>query len=96
MPSATQLVAALAPHGLLEAATWTPAGGAATVVNGLFRTPALEAVDIEGVGPTFEAAAADMPAVARGDALVVGATTYKVATPKPDGVGFVVLTLQEQ
>jgi hypothetical protein len=96
MLSASEFMAEFAVHGLLTSATWTPSGGMATAVNGAFKAPFLETLDMDATGPVFEVAAADVPGVARGDALVADGKTFRVISPKPDGKGFVRLTLQEQ
>lgn len=67
-------------------------------VNGIFDAAYLEPLGniVEGVGPAFTCAAADVPAVAQGQTLVVNATTYKVRGVEPDGTGVVLLRLEKQ
>lgn len=51
---------------------------------------------VEGKTPIFQCRAADVPSVAHGQTLVVGARTFKVRGVEPDGTGVVVLRLEEQ
>ncbi len=82
------------------AASWTPNGGEATTVNGVFDGEYFDdvggSVGIESSQPRFTCAAADVPAVAQGDAIVISGTTYEIVNVQPDGTGEVVLILEEQ
>ena len=51
---------------------------------------------MEGSAPTFWCAAADVPAVAHGDALTIRSVDYLVVNVRPDGTGVMVLRLQKQ
>lgn len=79
-------------------ATYTPAGGAAATVNGIFDNgydePALGLAGIAARGPAFTCRAADVAANPEGDALVVNGTAYTIAVAEPDGTGVTVLRLK--
>ena len=63
----------------------------------IFDGPYLEALGnaVEGSGPVALAIAAEVPAVAQGDTLTIGATEYTVRGVEPDGTGLVLLRLEE-
>jgi hypothetical protein len=71
--------------------------GSATV-NGILDLAYYEPLGnvAEGSAPVFTCAAADVPSVAHGDTLVIGARTYKVCGVEPDGTGIVLLRLERQ
>lgn len=55
-----------------------------------------EAFGVASAGPQLTAAAADFPAAATGQAVTVGARTFKIAAPpEPDGTGMAVLRLHK-
>lgn len=68
-------------------------------VNGIFDNASSPIaggeVDVEGSIPTFTCAAADVPAVANGQTIVISDTTYTVVAVHPDGTGVVTLGLSE-
>lgn len=69
-----------------------------TSVNGIFDNGFLAvqgATDVEGSAPSFLFADADIPAVAQGGTLLVGAVTYSVIGVHPDGTGMTMLALRE-
>jgi hypothetical protein len=78
------------------AATYTPAGGSAKTVNGIFDARYFEALGIDGTQPAFTCVASDVPDAARGDALVIDSVDYKVSGVEPDGTGLTVLRLEKQ
>lgn len=51
---------------------------------------------VEGRHPIFQCRASDVPSVAHGQSLVVGARTFKVRGVEPDGTGIMLLRLEEQ
>ncbi len=51
---------------------------------------------VEGRAPVFTCRSADVPSVAQGQTLVVGARSFKVRGVEPDGTGVVLLRLEEQ
>lgn len=67
-------------------------------VDGILDETYLEPLGnlVEGRSPVFTCAAADVPAVAHGQTLVVGARTFKVRGVEPDGTGIVRLRLEAQ
>ena len=81
-----------------SAATWTPAGGSATTVNGVFDSEYQE-VAISQVGvalsqPRFVCRTADVSGAAEGDTLSVGATSYTIRVVQDDGTGITTLVLE--
>ena len=71
-----------------DVGSWTPAGGQATSVQGLF-TDSFNGVNlstgrIDATDPTFSCMADDVPNIAQGDAFVFAAVNYTVANPEPD------------
>ena len=96
MPFTEDLAAFFDPAEFASAATYTPAGGSAATVNGIFDNGFADPLGIEGGAPRFTCVAADVAGVAHGDALAVDGTTYRVVGVEPDGTGLVALKLQEQ
>ena len=79
--------------------SWTPAGGQAQNLDGVLSREYRD--DVGGVGisgylPTFFVYLADAPAIAEGDQLVAGGTTYTVIEVEPDELrSFATLILME-
>lgn len=77
-------------------------GTAATLngvaVNGILDRNYYEPLGnvVQGSDPIFLCAAADVPSVAHGQTLIAASTTYKVRGVEPDGVGVVLLRLEQQ
>ena len=98
-PFAEDLTPFFDPAGLGVAASFIPAGGSAKTVNGVFEDEYVDidsgGVGIDGSGPKFICAAADVPGVKQGDALIVNAVSYTVADVQPDGSGIVELILRK-
>ena len=83
-------------HG--TAGTFTPDGGSASTVNGIFGNvyfdiPAGE-TGIEGKQSSFMCRSSDITDAAHGDSLVVSGTTYTVRGVQPDGTGVTTLILE--
>ena len=81
------------------AATYTPSGGSAATVNGIFdKDYALAAIgDGVGVGsndPRFICRTSDVSSAANGDAIVVNSVTYTVRNVEDDGTGLTTLELE--
>lgn len=96
--SAADRLAMLDPDEFGATASYTPAGGQAASIVGIFDNEYVgvdldAGVPIESRRPTFLVRAADVPAVAHDDALTVDGTDYVVAGVEPDGTGFVKLVL---
>lgn len=72
--------------------------GVAVASGVIFDAEYREAIGnyVEGSAPVALAIAAEVPSVAQGQSLVIGATTYKVRGVEPDGTGFVLLRLEKQ
>jgi len=68
-------------------------GGVA--LRGIFDAAYADALGMGGTSPALLIATADAPAAAQGAAVVIGATSYTVANPEPDGTGMTLLRLQE-
>jgi hypothetical protein len=77
----------------------TDFGIAATVggvsVRGIFDAAYADALGLSGTRPMLLVAAADVPAVAEGAAVTIGATSYTVESVRPDCAGMVQLFLSE-
>ena len=81
-----------------EVATFTPAGGVARGLAGVFDrisevTDIGAYIEADGVSARFDAATRDIPAVALGDSLAVRGFDYRVVGIEPDGTGRTVLVL---
>lgn len=82
------------------AASFTPSGGSASTVNGIFRNVFFEAEAGGNVGvvmqdPIFICRTADVSGVAEGDALTVSGTAYTIRVVEPDGTGVTRLMLEK-
>lgn len=93
MPFAEDLAPFLDVQGFASAATL---GGVA--VRGIFDN-AYEAYDVSSgfaaSGPVFLLPSASVPAVVVGLPLVIGAETWAVVEPQPDGTGMTTLRLRK-
>ena len=82
------------------AATYTPTGGSASTVNGIFDNDIIE-VDAGGNvpmavrQPRFLCRTNDVSDAVEGDALVVNATNYMIRVVDHDGTGMTVLALEK-
>lgn len=82
------------------AATYTPDGGAASTVNGIFDDPqasrnATDLLDITIPAPQFVCRTSDVSSVAEGDALVVNSVSYTIRVVLTDGTGVTTLLLEK-
>lgn len=82
------------------AATYTPSGGGAVTVNGIFdheyfAADAGGSVVVAIEQPRFLCRTADVASAAEGDALTVNATNYTVKVVEDDGTGITNLVLEE-
>lgn len=82
-------------------ATYTPVGGSATTVSGIYDDPYLAAsaggmVEFTATSPTFLAKTSDFTGATYGASLVVSGKTYAVVEVMPDGTGMTTLMLEEQ
>ena len=81
-----------------EAATYTPAGGTARQLDGIFDHVS-EVSDIgayieaDGVAATFDVATSQVTGIALGDAVAVRGYAYRVVGLEPDGTGRTVAVL---
>jgi len=81
------------------AATYTPNGGSAVTVNGIFDNDFVEVDAGGGVGfalqqPRFVCRTADVSSAAEGDALSVEGTAHTIRIVKDDGTGLTELVLE--
>lgn len=82
-------------------ATYTPVGGQASTISGIFDNDYIE-VDTGGnVGfavlqPRFLCQTSSVSTATENATLVISSTTYKVKIVKPDGVGMTELILEKQ
>lgn len=82
------------------AATYTPVGGAASTVNGIFDDPqasrnATDMLDITIPAPQFVCRTSDVASVSEGDSLVVGGVSYIIRVTLTDGTGVTTLLLEK-
>jgi len=82
------------------AATYTPSGGSAATVNGIFdheyfAADAGGSVAVAIEQPRFLCRTADVSSAAEGDALTVNATNYTIKVVEDDGTGITNLVLEE-
>jgi len=83
------------------AASYTPSGGVAATVNGIFdneyfETDAGGEVAFALQQPMFHCRTADVSSAAEGDAITISGTNYIVRNVRPDGTGMTMLMLEEQ
>lgn len=83
-----------------ENAIYTPAGGAASTVQGIFDAPqasrnATDMMDITIPAPQFVCRTVDVPNAADGDAIVIRSTNYQVRVVLTDGTGVSTLLLEK-
>ena len=64
-------------------------------VRGIFDSAYAAALGLAGTRPMLLVASADVPTVAEGDAVTIGAAGYTVESVRPDGAGMVQLFLSE-
>lgn len=83
-------------------ALYTPAGGSAVEIAGIFDAPHLQIrmgdldAGITSASPSFLVRSADLPAGAAqgaGDTIDIGGTVYRVVEIAPDGTGMTLLVL---
>ena len=82
------------------AATYTPAGGVSSTVNGIFDNDFIEVDAGGGVGvalqqPRFHCRTADISSASEGDALVVSGVNYTIRIVQDDGTGMTMLVLEK-
>ena len=84
------------------AAVYTPSGGVAVSIAGVFDAPfeaagdALGAVGVSSSRPQWMCRTADLTGTIVGGTLAFGGTTYTIVEHEPDGTGMSVLFLEEQ
>lgn len=86
------------PQEFGEPAVFTPQGGTARDVVGIFDriselTDIGELIAADGVAATFNVHAPDFASAKNGDALIVRTYTYRVVGLEPDGTGRLVMVL---
>lgn len=83
-----------------DSATYTPTGGSASTVLGIFDNPqasrnATDMMDITIPAPQFVCRTADVPNAADGDTIVIRSVTYNVRVVLTDGTGVSTLLLEK-
>lgn len=87
--------------GFGSTATYTPSGGDAVSINGIYEDD-YELLDAGGTvgfassSPTFQCSTADVSGAAEGDALTVGGVNYIIRVVMDDGTGITMLQLEAQ
>ena len=82
-------------------ASYTPSGGSASTVNGIFDNEFFEVDPLSGVGvvsaqPRLFCTTADLPSgAASGDAITIDGTAYTVRVIQPEGTGVTTLVLEK-
>jgi len=82
------------------AASYTPQGGSATTINGIFDN---EVFEVEAGGevavameqPRFACRTSDVSSAAEGDAININSQNYTIRVVQNDGTGVTVLVLEE-
>lgn len=82
-----------------DSATYTPAGGSASTVLGIFDAPqasrnATDMMDITIPAPQFVCRTVDVPNAADGDSIVIRSVSYYVRVVLADGTGVSTLILE--
>jgi hypothetical protein len=83
------------------AATYTPSGGVASTVNGIFDNDFIEIDAGGGVGvamqqPRFHCRTADVSTAAEGDAIVINTVSYIIRIVQDDGTCMTMMVLEKQ
>ena len=97
--SDTERAVLLSTSDFAQTATYTPSGGSASTINGIFDNGD-GLVDLGGrVGvtagdPSFVCRTSDVSSAAEGDALVTGSTNYTIRDVIDDGTGMTTLVLE--
>lgn len=79
---------------------WTPQGGAATPIDGVFDEPFTAVgvgagVPLETTEPTLGVQASAVPGIRRGDAIALRGRSFRVVRLEADALGMLTLALQE-
>lgn len=82
-----------------DSATYTPSGGSASTVLGIFDAPqasrnATDMMDITIPAPQFVCRTVDVPNAADGDSIVIRSVSYYVRVVLADGTGVSTLILE--
>lgn len=97
--TATELEVFFSADDFGVTATYTPLGGSASNVKGIFDNEFFEAAVGEvGVAiqqPRFVCRSSDISAAVEGDALTVNSVAYTIRVVQPDGTGVTTLVLEE-
>lgn len=98
--SADDILDFFALDDFAENATYTPVGGSASTVQGIFDAPqasrnATDMMDITIPAPQFVCRTADVPNAADGDAIVIRSVNYQVRVVLTDGTGVSTLLLEK-
>ena len=80
-------------------ASYTPSGGSASNVNGIFDNEFFEAgvgeVGVAFQQPRFLCRTSDVSSAAEGDAITINSVAYTIRVVQPDGTGTTTLVLEE-
>jgi hypothetical protein len=99
--TATELAVFFETDDFAVTASYTPSGGSASDVKGIFDKEYLE-LDSGGTvafavnQPRFQCSTADVANAAEGDAITISGTNYIVRVVQDDGTGVTTLVIEEQ
>ena len=97
--TATELEVFFSADDFGVTATYTPLGGSASNVKGIFDNEFFEAAVGEvGVAiqqPRFVCRSSDISTAVEGDALIVNSVDYTIRVVQPDGTGVTTLVLEQ-
>lgn len=87
-------------NALGETVTYTPQGGSAVSLQGVFTQDYRVVgengdLQVESIRPAVSLENADVPNAAQGDAVTVSGTNYRVVEVMPDGTAMTTLILHE-
>lgn len=98
--SAADLLIFIQEDDFAVSAVYTPAGGAATTITGIFQDPQAsrnltERMDVSIPEVTFITRTVDIGGDAEGDNLVVSSVSYTIKAVVTDGTGMTTMMLEE-
>lgn len=98
--TANDLAVFFDPDDFGTAASYTPSGGSASTVNGIFDNDIVEVDAGGGIPmavrqPRFHCRTSDVSSAAEGDAITINTVAYTVRVADHDGTGTTILVLEK-